>query len=162
MWAVPSAVVLTSGTGQGTTEHEAFDKALLNAGIGDFNLIRLSSVLPVGAKVLLREIGQERIDQLTKGSFLPVVYAVAQSDSKGQLISSAIAIGVPKDGQLSGMIFEAIKTAEENKAAQEAILMVQRAMETRGVSEFETIVISSQVLVNDEIACTVSAAVMLP
>ena len=42
---------LTSGTGVGPTELSAFDHALVNAGVANFNLIYLSSVLPPGSNV---------------------------------------------------------------------------------------------------------------
>jgi arginine decarboxylase len=45
-------IVVTSGTGAGRTPLSSFDSALLEAGIGNFNLIRLSSVIPLGAQLV--------------------------------------------------------------------------------------------------------------
>lgn len=42
---------VTAGTGVGPTELSAFDHALVNAGVANFNLIYLSSVLPPGSDV---------------------------------------------------------------------------------------------------------------
>jgi arginine decarboxylase len=42
---------IASGTGVGVTELAAFDHALVNAGVANFNLIYLSSVLPPGSHV---------------------------------------------------------------------------------------------------------------
>lgn len=42
---------LSTGTGVGPTELAAFDHALVNAGVANFNLIYLSSVLPPGSSV---------------------------------------------------------------------------------------------------------------
>jgi arginine decarboxylase len=39
---------LVSGVGYGSTELTSFDAALLDAGIGDFNLVRMSSIMPPG------------------------------------------------------------------------------------------------------------------
>ena len=56
--AVPTGVgmtgslLVTSGTGEAATELAAFDGALLDAGIANYNLIRLSSVIPAGSTVL--------------------------------------------------------------------------------------------------------------
>jgi arginine decarboxylase len=47
-------IIVTKGVGEGQTELAAFDGALVNAGIANYNLIYLSSVIPVGAKVLVR------------------------------------------------------------------------------------------------------------
>ena len=51
MWDLPKQVILTSGVGVGSTEINAYDNALLNAGVGDYNLVKVTSVLPAGAIV---------------------------------------------------------------------------------------------------------------
>lgn len=43
---------ITSGTGVGPTELSAFDSALVNAGVANFNLIYLSSVIPPGSEII--------------------------------------------------------------------------------------------------------------
>ena len=42
---------ITSGTGTGPTELAAFDAALLDAGVANYNLIPLSSVIPTGSEI---------------------------------------------------------------------------------------------------------------
>ena len=37
---------IVSGVGKGLTSLSAFDNALLNAGVGDYNLVKVSSILP--------------------------------------------------------------------------------------------------------------------
>lgn len=44
-------IPVTTGTGRAPTEIAAFDAALLAAGVGDVNLVPLSSVIPAGAMV---------------------------------------------------------------------------------------------------------------
>jgi len=44
-------LLVTGGTGAGPTKLAAFDAALLNAGVANFNLIGLSSIIPEGAVV---------------------------------------------------------------------------------------------------------------
>lgn len=44
---------LSAGNGVGPTELAAFDHALVNAGVANFNLIYLSSVLPPGSDVVV-------------------------------------------------------------------------------------------------------------
>lgn len=46
---------ITAGTGVGTTELAAFDNALVNAGVANFNLIYLSSVLPPNSDVIVSD-----------------------------------------------------------------------------------------------------------
>lgn len=48
-------IQVTSGTGEEETGINAFDKALMDAGIADFNLVRLSSIIPEGSVVEARE-----------------------------------------------------------------------------------------------------------
>ena len=48
----PNAVWASAGAAEGETELNAFDNALLAAQVGNLNLIRVSSVLPLGASVL--------------------------------------------------------------------------------------------------------------
>lgn len=43
---------VVAGTGVGPTELSAFDNALVNAGVANFNLIYLSSVIPPGSEVV--------------------------------------------------------------------------------------------------------------
>lgn len=49
-------ISITSGTGKGSTQLAAFDAALWNAGIANFNLIKLSSVIPPESKVQTKEL----------------------------------------------------------------------------------------------------------
>jgi arginine decarboxylase len=49
--ARPLTIRVSSGVGEGRTRLSAFDAALLDAGVANFNLIRLSSVIPPGSQV---------------------------------------------------------------------------------------------------------------
>ena len=44
-------ITVTSGTGEGPTALAAFDAALLNAGVANYNLIYLSSAIPNGGSI---------------------------------------------------------------------------------------------------------------
>lgn len=46
---------VTWGTGEGDTRIAAFDRALWDAGIANYNLIRLSSVIPEGSDVVVEK-----------------------------------------------------------------------------------------------------------
>lgn len=45
-------IVLATGIGRGPTELAAFDAALLDAGVANYNLICLSSVIPPGSRIV--------------------------------------------------------------------------------------------------------------
>jgi len=72
-------IEVTSGAGSGPTTLAAFDAALQDAGIADFNLIPLSSVIPRGSEV--RTSGIRTVDRLPRtprwGDRLYVVLAAA-------------------------------------------------------------------------------------
>ena len=48
-------IKVTWGTGEGSTVKSAFDRALADAGIANYNIIRLSSVIPPGTEVILEK-----------------------------------------------------------------------------------------------------------
>ncbi len=95
----PNVFKLVSGTGEGFMPLNAFDQALLNAGIGDTNLMRMSSIIPPHAQEV------DEID-LPAGALVPVAYGSISSSKPGQVISSAIAVGLPEDPAEAGVIME--------------------------------------------------------
>jgi arginine decarboxylase len=53
VYPVPAMNIhLSSGTGAGPTELAAFDAALMDAGVANYNLLCLSSVIPPGARIV--------------------------------------------------------------------------------------------------------------
>lgn len=89
---------IVSGIGEACYELLAFDKALVNAGIGDYNLVRVSSILPSGC-IESKDISVE------KGGILYTAYASAIVKA-GESKSLAVAIALPVDNLLNGVIFE--------------------------------------------------------
>lgn len=51
-------ICVTYGTGEGPTDLAAFDAALHDAGISNYNLITLSSIIPAGSRVKIRKFKQ--------------------------------------------------------------------------------------------------------
>jgi arginine decarboxylase len=47
----PVEIILTQGQGSGRTPASAFDAAMLDAGIGNYNLVRVGSAVPPGSAV---------------------------------------------------------------------------------------------------------------
>ena len=74
-------IVLVAGTGVAQTELAAFDSALAACGIENYNLVRLSSVLPPGMKVEEAERWHEPNGEW--GHKLYVVYAYAPVSVQG-------------------------------------------------------------------------------
>lgn len=99
MVTTPNIYWLVKGKGEGNMPLNAFDQALLNAGVGDTNLVRMSSIVPPSA---------EEVESITlpKGGLIPVAYATYESSIPGEVISAAIAVGIPEDDTLPGVIME--------------------------------------------------------
>lgn len=101
MVQTPNIYCLVKGASEGRTRLNAFDNALLEAGVGDTNLMRMSSILPPAAVLTdVRDI------VLPKGGLIPLAYATIDGTTPGRLISAAIAVGIPEDEREPGVIME--------------------------------------------------------
>lgn len=95
---------LSRGRGQGPTPLAAFDAALMSAGVAGFNLLRLSSVIPSGARVeQVPPADQLRGDH---GDLLYCVYACAHADRPGTQAWAGIAWALRSDGSGAGLFVE--------------------------------------------------------
>lgn len=101
MVKTPNIYCLVKGAAEGRTRLNAFDTALLNAGVGDTNLMRMSSILPPAAE-------QVSVSDITlpPGGLIPLAYATIDGTTPGQWISAAIAVGIPEDDREPGVIME--------------------------------------------------------
>jgi arginine decarboxylase len=71
---------LTPGVGSGPTELAAFDAALMDAGVANYNLICLSSVIPPGSEI---ERGRYRTPAHEYGRRLYVVLSQMRQSTPG-------------------------------------------------------------------------------
>ena len=101
MVQTPNIYCLVKGASEGRTRLNAFDKALLQAGVGDTNLMRVSSILPPAAE----QVSVDSID-FPKGGLVPLAYASIDGTTPGRMISAAIAVGIPEDDNEPGVIME--------------------------------------------------------
>ncbi len=91
MLPLPTKFFVTSGKAVSkVSDLNAFDEALLNAGIGEQNLVSVSSVLPVGVQQVKRR-------DLPMGAITHCVLA-QQRGGEGEMITAGIAYGFRKDG----------------------------------------------------------------
>jgi len=70
---------ISAGVGTGRTRLSAFDAALCAAGVGDFNLVRLSSVIPPASEVVELARGERVLGR--HGDRLYCVYAEAYAST---------------------------------------------------------------------------------
>lgn len=87
------------GVGKSVSRLASFDRALLKAGVGNYNLVRLSSILPAGCKKV-------DVVDLQEGSLLPTAYSTITSDREGDVLVSSIGIGFTEDDTKVGVIME--------------------------------------------------------
>ena len=160
MWETPRKVVIASGVGEGSTPLNAFDRALLNAGIGNLNLIRVTSVVPAGARIFkLEKIGPLK---LAPGTLVPAVYTYITSNTIGEKIASAIAVGKPHNKEKNGMIFEVSLVGDLGTARDIAERMVRESFESRGLEVDDIVTEGSELVVSSGIGCVISAVLLLP
>jgi arginine decarboxylase len=124
-------VSITSGRAEGPTKLNAFDNALLDAGIGDVNLIKVSSILPSGTEVV-------PVPDFCAGDMINCVMAYASSDVEGDLISAAVAVATSED---FGCVVENTGINRDIKDVRdEAESMVRYMMNVRGLKIKEIII----------------------
>ena len=153
--AMPTSFFLTAGSGEASRELNAFDAALLDAGVGDTNLIKMSSILPPGVKEI------QRIP-LQKGSFVPLAYGDRSSDFQDIVISAAVAVGIPEDPLEAGLIMEFSHDGDSESCEAIARNMVKEGMEVirrRKIREIKSISTSLKVT---RVGAVFAAVVLCP
>ena len=89
----------TAGHAEGGTTLNAFDNALLAAGIGNINLIKVSSILPPEVPVI-------DLPKIKPGALIPTAYAAMTSETPGETVAAAVGYAVPDDPAKNGVIME--------------------------------------------------------
>jgi arginine decarboxylase len=115
---------LVAGAAEGPSRLNAFDNALLTAGIGDLNLVKISSVLPAGAV-------ERAVITAAAGALVPTAYGAVESQVAGERIAAAVAVGLPADGG-SGVIFEYSGRTTATEAERAVRAMAVEAFRQRG------------------------------
>jgi arginine decarboxylase len=151
---VPRFHFMRAGSGDAPTQLEAFDRALLDAGVGNVNLLRLSSILPPGC----REISGAKLPQ---GALVPVAYASITSDSPGAVISAAVAAAFPEDENHCALVMEHSAHAPAAEVEARVRRMAESNMAYRGQKIARVASVSSQHLVRDR-GAAFACVVMLP
>lgn len=122
MLPIPTRFTLCVGAGEGASKLNAFDNALLEAKIGNLNLLKVSSILPPGATHV------ETIS-VPPGSLVPTAYGCIVSDQIGERISAAVGIGLSED--TFGVIMEYSGRCSRQEAEEIVEEMVQEGFRSR-------------------------------
>ncbi|MGB9590784.1 MAG: pyruvoyl-dependent arginine decarboxylase [candidate division WOR-3 bacterium] len=130
---LPSRFCIGAGVGHGETELLAFDRALASAGFSDYNLVKVSSIIPPRATILDEP-------DLPLGSLLPIAYASLVSEDEGLVISAAVAAGLPISSEDVGVIMEFSGPVALAEAEAQVRFMAEKALVSRGIGVREILV----------------------
>ena len=100
---LPKKIFLTKGVGVNKDKLTSFESALRNAGIAEYNIVSVSSILPPNCKIIPKEKG---LKFLKPGQILFCVLARNETNEPNRLISSAIGVAIPKNNGSHGYLSE--------------------------------------------------------
>jgi len=144
-------IAIVSGKDEGPTKLNAFDNALTDAGIGDVNLIKVSSMLAGETKI-------ETLPKLKPGAMVNCVLSEITSDKPGDKITAVIGVAIGKE------LGCAVETSGINKDPDELIdeaeKMVRYMMEKRNV-EIQDLIIEYSTTTVENIASAITSIVFL-
>ena len=103
MGFVAEKIFLTKGVGKAREKLTSFELALRDAGIAQYNLVRVSSILPPNCKIVTRQQGEK---YLQPGEVIHVVLAQCETNEPNRLISASIGVAVPRDSNQYGYLSE--------------------------------------------------------
>ena len=143
----------TAGHAEGGTALNAFDNALLAAGIGNINLIKISSILPPDVPVV-------DLPKIKPGALVPTAYAAMTSETPGELVAAAVGYAIPDDPAKNGVIMEFHGVATRDEAEQQIRAMLDEAFRVRSetIAEMRVVAVDHRV---ERIGCALAAITLL-
>lgn len=151
MLPTPRKFTVMAGVAEGPTRLNAFDNALLAAGIGNLNLLRVSSILPPGAEQV------ERLE-VAPGSLMPTAYGTITSEEPGTIISAAVAVGIGRSDEY-GVIMEFSGHCSQTEAARTVEEMARSAFQQRG-HDIERVIVRAVEHRVEAIGCAFAAVAL--
>jgi len=93
----------TRGVGHHRDKLTSFELALRDAGIAQFNIVRVSSIFPPYCKVIEKEKG---LSKLKPGQIVHAVLSDISTNECGRKIASSVGVAIPQDKSLYGYLSE--------------------------------------------------------
>ncbi|MFQ5863953.1 MAG: pyruvoyl-dependent arginine decarboxylase [bacterium] len=100
---LPKEMFLTKGVGKSKEKLTSFELALRNAGIAEYNLVRVSSIFPPHCKIISKNEGSKA---LTPGQIVHCVMSRCETNEPHRLIAASIGVAVPKERSHYGYLSE--------------------------------------------------------
>ncbi|MCM1126635.1 MAG: arginine decarboxylase, pyruvoyl-dependent [Lachnospiraceae bacterium] len=140
---LPKKYIMRTGVGYASHKLGAFDCALIEAGVHDYNLIKVSSILPPDCE-------KQNTISLVKGALLPSAFTSIYSNTLGECISAAIAIGIPANKSDVGVIMEHSSYNSKEETEEQVRNFAEIAMNTRNILVEKIVSCSIQIKVETE------------
>jgi len=100
---VPTSVFLTKGVGVHAEKLVSFEMALRDAQIAEFNLVRVSSIFPPGAKTISPAKG---LAMLQPGEIVHTVMSENATNEPFRRATSSVGVALPRDRNRHGYLSE--------------------------------------------------------
>jgi len=113
---VAEEIFLTRGVGRHREKLASFELALRDAWIAEYNLVRVSSILPPGCRLVAR---REGVKKLRAGQVLYTVVAESATNEPNRLVASSIGVAIPRDPERYGYLSEHHSHGETDEKAGE-------------------------------------------
>ncbi|WP_295611155.1 pyruvoyl-dependent arginine decarboxylase [uncultured Methanobrevibacter sp.] len=144
-------IAIVSGNDEGPTKLNAFDNALSDAGIGDVNLIKVSSMLAGNAEIV-------ELPELSPGAMINCVLAEVTSDVPGEEITATVAVAI---GEKLGCVVETTGRGKNpDEIIGEAKEMVTYMMDRRG-EEIKNLIVETSTATVRKTASVISSVVYI-
>ncbi|MEE9565100.1 MAG: arginine decarboxylase, pyruvoyl-dependent [Candidatus Hydrothermarchaeaceae archaeon] len=129
---VPKKLFFTKGVGKHEEKLASFEFALRNAGIEKFNLVKVSSILPPGCKIVSRKRG---LRELETGQIVYCVLSQNSSNEPRRLLATSIGCAIPADRGNYGYLSEhhSFGEVEEKAGAYAEDLAASMLASTLGI-----------------------------
>ena len=113
---VPKYAFITKGVGKSKEKLTSFEMCLRDAGIAEYNLVRVSSIMPPHCKIISKKDGMQK---LAPGQIVYVVLSEASTNEPERRIASSVGIALPIDRSKHGYLSEHHSYGQSKKAAGE-------------------------------------------
>jgi arginine decarboxylase len=144
---------VTVGAAEGGSLLNAFDNALLVAGIGNVNLVKVSSIVPPGVEIV-------PLPRIKPGAIVPTAYAAMASDVPNETVAAAVGYALPGNRDKAGVIMEYHDRTDRQTAEQAVRAMLAEALQVRGEPIWDMQVVAVEHRV-EKVGCALAAVTLL-
>lgn len=152
-WKKVTKVAVAAGCAEGGSSLNAFDNALLAAGIGNINLVKVSSIVPPDVDIV-------PLPGIKPGAVVPTAYAAMTGETPGETIAAAVGYALPVDRTKAGVIMEYHDRTDRATAEGRIRAMLAEAFTVRGetIRELKVVAVEHRV---ERIGAAVAAVTLL-